>query len=134
MTISVETLLDGPVILASYQEPMDWHKEIPEMFEQVLALRNTFEGCPKYYLIIDVSAVKVGFGEVVFTLGEVRAASKKRRADMPISLSFVGTGSLVEFTSKAMQQYQYGEYRVPLYTTLDKALDAIRADVSSWSE
>ncbi|MBN1313496.1 MAG: hypothetical protein JXB30_18965 [Anaerolineae bacterium] len=134
MTIIVEKLPDGPVILASYQEPMNWEKETPDMFEQIFAIRDTFEGYPKYYTIIDVSAVKVGFGEMVLALGEVRKASKRRRPDMPIRISLVGSGNLVELASKAMEQHQYGEYRVPLYTSLDKTLDDIRADIASWSK
>ena len=33
MTIIVEKLPDGPIILASYQEPMQWQKEVALMFE-----------------------------------------------------------------------------------------------------
>jgi hypothetical protein len=133
MTVAVTRLPDGPIIIASYQEPMDWHKDVPGMFEQIFALRDTFEGCPKYYVVIDVSAVKVGFSEMVSALGEVRAASKRRRADMPLQLSMVGSGALVDFASKALGQQQYGEYRTPLHTSLDKALEIIRADMATWS-
>ncbi len=133
MTITVSKLPDGPVIIATYQEPMDWHKEVAGMFEQIFVLRDTFEGCPKYYVVIDVSAVKVGFSEMVLALGEVRAASKKRRPDMPIQLSMVGSGTLIEFASKALGQQQYGEYQTPLYTSLDTTLDVIRTDIANWS-
>ena len=81
---------------------------------------------------MDVSAVKVRFGEVVLTLGGVRKASKRRRPDMPISLSLVGSGNLVRLASKAMGQKQYGEYRVNLYASLDRALDDVRADIATW--
>lgn len=132
MTITVNRLPDGPIIVATYREPMDWHKEVPEMFEQIFTLRDTFEGCPKYYVIIDVSAVKVGFSEMVTALGEVRSASKRRRADMPIQLSMVGSGTLIQFASKALGQQQYGEYHTPLHASLDEALHAIRADIATW--
>jgi hypothetical protein len=134
MTINIEKLSDGPIIVATYLEPMDWLREVPEMFEQIFNLRDTFEGCPKYYTVIDVSAVKVGFREVVVTLAEVRKASKRRRPDMPISINLIGSGNLVQLASNAMEQRQYGEYRVPLYTSLDKTLDDIRADIATWSE
>jgi hypothetical protein len=133
VTITVNKQPDGPIILATFEEPVDWHTEVPDMFAQIFALRDTFEGCPKYYVIIDVSAVKVGFGEMVSALGEVRAASKKRRPDMPIQLSMVGSGSLIEFAAKAMQQSQYGEYHSPLYTSVEKALEVIHADIAGWS-
>lgn len=134
MTVTVNKQPDGPIILATFQEPMDWHTEVPAMFAQIFAIRDTFEDCPKYYAIIDVSAVKIGFGEMVSALGEVRAASQKRRPDMPIQLSMVGSGSLIEFAAKAMKQQQYGEYHSPLYSSCEKALEAIYADIADWSE
>ena len=132
MTITVEKLPGEPIVIATYQEPIDWQKEIPEMFEQILVLRDTFEGCPKYYAILDLRAIKIGFSEMVLTMGEARKAGKKRRPDMPVSPSLIGSGPIIRLASKAMEQQQYGEYRVALYTSLDKALDMIRAEIATW--
>lgn len=131
MTVTVNKLPDEPVILISCQEPVDWSKEFHAALEELVRLRDSLEGCPKYYAIIDVTAVTMGFSDVVLALGEAHEASKKHRQDMPVSLSLVGSGGLMELASKAMGQQQYGKYHMPLYTSLDKALEIVRADIAA---
>jgi hypothetical protein len=133
MPVTVSKLPDGPIILVSCQEPMDWHREFRAALEELVRLRDSLEDCPKYYAIIDVTAVTMGFSEVVFALGEVHEISKKHRPDMPVSLSLIGSGGLMELASKAMGQQQYGKYHMPLYTSLDKALEIAHADIAARS-
>lgn len=133
MTVTVNRPTDEPIILITCQKPMDWTQEFHAALEEMVRLRDSLEGCSKYYAIVDVSAVTMGFSEVVLALGEAHEASKKHREDMPVSLSLVGSGGLMELASKAMGQQQYGKYHMPLYTSLDKALEIARADIAARS-
>ena len=130
MTIIVEKLPGEPIIVATMSEPMEYYDEIPKMFERILELRDTIQGVPKYYTIISMTGIKAGFTEIVFSLGEARKTSQKRRADLPIGLHLVGTGDLFEMVANALSQRQYGGYAAPLYTTLSDALAAIRSDIA----
>ncbi len=133
MTIVVEKYSAEPIIVAALTEPMDFYKEMPPMFERILELRDTIQGCPKYYTIINMTGIKVNFSEMVFSLGEVRKASQKRRPDLPIGLHLVGSGELFEMAAKAMAQLQYGGYAAPLHASLEEALKAIRAELAKTS-
>ena len=132
MTINVEALPGEPIIIATFEEPMDYHQDAPWMFQRFIELRDTdLEGYSRYYTIIDTNGVKAGFSDIVATLGESKAAREKRRADRPVTLALVGSGALMDLASKAMGQSQYGGYGMRLYTSLDAALDAIRAELVS---
>lgn len=131
MTIQVEKLPDEPIIVATFTNPMNYYAELPVMFNRIIELRDTLVGYAKYYVIIDISRVTADFSEIVFALGEVRKASQKRRADLPISLHMVGVGEIVQMIVNAMPQFQYGGYVAPLYSTLEQALEAIRKDIRS---
>lgn len=134
MTTIVEKLSDGPIIVATFHEPMDWHQDATQMLDQLVELRDTkIEECPRYYAIIDLSAVKVGFSDVVMALGALRRVGEKRKRDMPAYVSLVGSGSILQLISQAVGQQQYGEYHVQMHTDKGKALDGIRADIATWS-
>jgi hypothetical protein len=131
MTIVVERLPEEPIIVAVWQEPMDFRTEVPEMFQQVLALRDTIEDSDRYFLIMDISSVKVSFSDVVYALGESRVARDQRRADLPLSLLLVGSGPLLELAAKAMSQAQYGGYGMRLCASMEDALAAVRTAVAA---
>jgi hypothetical protein len=130
MTVLVEKSSEEPIITATLTEPMDYYKEMPLMFARILELRDTIQGCPKYYTIIDMTGIKADFSEIVFSLGEARKTSQKRRADLPISLHLVGSGDLFEMVANALAQIQYGGYAAPLHKTRGEALVAIHADMA----
>ena len=130
MTITVERMPEEPIIIATFVEPVDFRLETPPMFQQFIELRDTeLEGYSRYYTIIDTNGVKAGFSDIVFTLGETRAAREKRREDRPVTLILVGSGGLMELASKAMGQSQYGGYGMRLFTSLDDALESIREEL-----
>jgi hypothetical protein len=131
MPIVVERLPHEPIILATFSEPVDYNAEVPAMFAQILELRDTIVGSPKYYVLIDISRVKPNFSEVTFALGEVRKASMKRRADLPISLHLAGEGGLFNLLAKSMSQMQYGSYVAPLHPNVPEALGIIRSQIEA---
>lgn len=127
MAIMVEKLPDEPIITVTFENPINYMAELPEAFDAILMLRDTITTSPRYFAIFDVSQVSPGFSEIVLTLGEAKRASKMRRHDLPLSLSIVGSGRLIEMAANAMEQVQYGAYQMPLFTSLDQALAAARA-------
>ena len=131
MTITVEKYPDEPIIVATMTAPMSFYQEMPGMFAQILRLRDTIRGCSKYYAIIDMTGIKANFPEILFSLGEARKASQKRRPDLPIGLHLVGSGELFEMVANALSQIQYGGYNAPLHKTIEAALKAVRADMAT---
>jgi hypothetical protein len=132
MAITVNRLENGPIVVASCQEPVDWRQDSPGMLEQIVELRDSIKGYPRYYVVIDLSEVKIGFTDIVMALAALRKAEEKRRQDMPASVFVVGSGQLTQIASQAIGQQQYGEYRVQVHTSLDKALDSIHAEMANW--
>lgn len=133
MPITVELLPNEPIIVATMREPIDYNDEVPPMFTQMLELRDTeLAGkFKKYYVVIDMIGIKPSFSEIVFSLNEARKTGQKRLPDLPMSLNLVGAGDLFEMVANALRQTQYGEYKAPLQPTLEKTLEAIRADMQT---
>jgi hypothetical protein len=129
MTITVEKYPNDPIIVATMKEPMDFYQQIPDMFARILELRDNLQGYKKYYVIINMTGIKADFSEIVFSLGEARKTSQKRRPDMAISLHLVGAGDLFEMVANALSQIQYGGYTAPLHASSEEALKAIRSEM-----
>jgi hypothetical protein len=129
MTIIVEKYPDEPIIVATMTPPMSFYQEMPSMFAQILRLRDTIQGHSKYYAVIDMTGIRASFPEILFSLGEARKASQKRRPDLPIGLHLVGSGELFEMVANALSQIQYGGYSAPLHKSIEDALKAVRADM-----
>jgi hypothetical protein len=131
MTITVERLPGEPIIVATFVEPLNIQDDVPRMFQRFIELRNTeLEDYSRSFTIIDANDAKLGFSDIVFVLGESRAAREHRREDRPVSLSLVGSGWLIELAAKAMGQSQYGGRGMRMYTSVDAALEAIRAELA----
>lgn len=129
MTVTVEKLTEEPIIVATFANPMNYYVDVPEMFSKILELRETITGSPKYYIIIDMSAIKANFNEIVFSLGEARKASARRIPTMPASLHLVGAGDIFKMVADALGQGQYGGYKAPLYTSVDRALQVVHEEL-----
>jgi hypothetical protein len=130
MPITVEKLQDEPIILVICQEPINYLQEAPAAFDQILALRDSIHGSSKYYIVFDASMIKIDFSSLVFLMGELNRASEKRRADLPLSVSLVGSGGLIELAAAILQHQQYGDHRPPLFNSVDQALASVRADLT----
>lgn len=131
MPITVDKLSDEPIIVSTFTEPINYDTDLSEMFSKILEFRDKIENSPKYYAVMDISRIKPGFSDIVLSLGEVRKVSKKRRADIPINLHLVGDGDFFSILAKAMTQTQYGNYTARFHSSLSKALDIIRAEISA---
>ena len=128
MTVVVEQYQDHPIIIATISEPVDYRQDIPDMFTRILELRDTLKSYSKYYTIVDVTGIKPNFSELLFSLGEARKASQKRRPEFPNEIHMVGSGELFEMAANALSQIQYGGYTAPLHANVEEALNAIRAN------
>lgn len=125
MPIQVTRLPGEPIITAVFEEPADFHAEVPAMFQRVIELRDTIEDSDRYFFIMDVSAARLSFSDIVFAMGESRIARDQRRDDLPVTTLMVGSGPLLEMAAKAMNQRQYGGYGMRLCTSMDEALSVI---------
>lgn len=131
MTIKVEQLPGEPILVATFAEPMDFHEDTPRMFQQFIERRDTdLVGYSRYYTVIDTTHVRIGFSDIVTTLGESRLASQQRREDISVTLILVGSGRLMELATKAVGQNQYGNYGMRLFTSLDEALEIVREELA----
>ena len=133
MPITVELLPDEPIIVATMREPINYTEETPPMFTQMIELRDKELAGKfnKYYVIIDMQGIKPSFSEIVFSLNEARKTGANRLPNLSMTLNLVGSGDLFEMVANALGQTQYGEHKAPLQPTLEKALEAIRADIKA---
>jgi len=131
MTITIERLPGEPIIVTTLAEPLNHQEEGPQMFRRLAEIRNTeMEGHSHYYLVIDTNGVKTGFSDIVIMLSEMRNARRQHEGGQPVKVILVGSGQMIELATAAMGQAQYGGYGGRLFTSLDEALDSVRAELA----
>ena len=133
MPITVEPIPNEAILLATFTEPFSPNPHIREMFLAVAELRDELPGSA-FCILVDVRAVKTGFGDMVMTLGEVRQAIKTApESDRDVVLAMIGSGGLIELAANAMKQAQYGNWTMPLFSSLEDAIAYAKSRVAGLS-
>jgi hypothetical protein len=135
MPIQIEQIPGECILRATVNEPFDPEKDISSMFAQFIRIRQTING--PIALIIDfknTDNAPNAFSRVVYSLAEaargIRASKQAQLAGPPI-LIFVGSGSLADLVTQAIEQEQYGGTRAHLCATQEEALALAREKLSA---
>ena len=135
MSIQIEQIPGECIITAAVNEPFNPENDISTMFAQFIHIRQTIDGPTA--LIIDLNNTNNApdaFSRVVLTLAEaargIRASKQAQLAGPPI-LIFVGSGSLADLVTQAVEQEQYGGAKAHLCATQEEALALAREKLSA---
>jgi hypothetical protein len=130
MPIQIEQIPGENIITGTVDEPFNPENDVSTMFAQFIGIRKTING--PLALIIDFSNTinaADAFSRIVFTLAEaargIRASKQAQLAGPPI-LIFVGSGSLADLVTQAIEQEQYGGTKAHLCATQEEALALAR--------
>jgi hypothetical protein len=134
MPIQIEQIPGESIIRGVVSEPFNPENDVSIMFAQFIDIRKTING--PLALIIDfnntINAADA-FSRIVFTLAEaargIRASKQAQLAGPPI-LIFVGSGSLANLVTEAIEQEQYGGAKAHLCATQEEALALAREKLS----
>lgn len=126
MAVKVTRVPDLPALILENVEPFDPMQDTATNMEETVKVKR--ELGRGVYRIIDIRSFNIAFSDMAMAM----AAERNREggsADPEVTTCFVGSGTLVEFGSKALaQQDQYGKGRVKLFTSVEQALEFVRTD------
>src|SRR5687768_7425376 len=129
----VTRLADAPVIVVKLVMPP--RLDIENLFREIAAecLPHIEAANRPLYRINDMSAFDALpiFSAVVRGLAFETQQIAGTSSDPRLMPMFVGKGRDVKLIIEALKQKQYGEYIVPLFPTMDAALEYVRSELAA---
>ena len=119
MGFTIEELNDAPVIVITVNPPVDDKSGPTQIGDAALAFQKEKNG--QVVRIIDLTEVKFSFGDVAQGM-----ATDVAFLDPNIKTIIVGTDALVKMAGEAFKQDQYGKVDVPVFASMDEAVEAAR--------
>lgn len=136
MPVKYEKLPDEPITIITVTGKVDEGMLLPgpdDMDHEILEIVEETPG--KDYLIIDISAVKMAFSELIMVLADARSEVKemggKAFIDENMMYLFVGSGDMADLAVEALKQDQYGNIEALLFPTVDEALAYARQQIAA---
>ncbi len=126
MSFTVQRLPNEPILIITRFDATP--SDLPQIFQQSLELSEDIEGT--VYRIHDISRINPDFGTMVMGMAN---ASEKREGSMRdprFQDILVGSHELIRLASAAFQQEQYGGLTIPLFESLEEALDYARKQIA----
>lgn len=124
MAHTVEKLQGEPIIVVDIHNPYDYETEPPQMFE---AIRQLAEDAGQGYVIYDCRDFDVTFGDLVAGMRAQTGGAPGSISDPNFLSIIVGSGDMLQLAANGFKQDQYGQIDVPLYPTLEDALQHARS-------
>ncbi len=124
MSIERITLQNEPILLLRFVPPADLTADAPLLREDIVQAAQSAGGF--LYLISDLSLLNLLFPDVVVGMFEMTKVIE----DIDLYPVLVGTSDMVRLISQAAKQEQYGSLHLPLFETVDEALDHIRQQMA----
>lgn len=126
MPYKLEKLPGEPVLVFTIWGDFDLAKNQAQIAQKVAQLIAEIDG--DYYMIDDYSGLSnVNFGDMVAVMAEQSKQDLTGSVNDPRAHHvLVGSNSLIEFAAKSFNQEQYGGVALPIFTSLDDALNHVR--------
>jgi hypothetical protein len=132
MPFKLEKLPDEPILMVSIVEPFDVKADyIPFTNDLLDLLDRTSE---PVYAISDSRSLKLSFAEMVSMLGIVTRGDEAKRLEKHPKIRawlIVVENELLRMGANALGQAQYGGNAIPLFRTVEEALDYARRLLAS---
>lgn len=130
MTVEVSTLPDKPVVLATLRGQITLD-DARYIFQQTHKLRQSMPD--HIYRLTDVREATSSFSEIIQIIRSGADDLPSATNDPTITVVFVGKSQWSKLFIDAMRQQQFGQVTIPLFNTLDEALEFIDDDIQSRS-
>jgi hypothetical protein len=130
MTVEVSTLPDKPVVLATLRGQITLD-DARYIFQQTHELRQSMPD--HIYRLTDVREATSSFSEIIQIIRSGADDLPSATNDPTITVVFVGKSQWSKLFIDAMRQQQFGQVTIPLFNTLDEALEFINDDIQSRS-
>lgn len=127
MPFALVKLPNEPIVIVMGDVPIEDHLgPLHSIFAQVDRVASEV-GCRLYFVADARNLTNLSYSDILIWLDELRAAPPGSPRDPRVEFWVVGTHDLLPILVKKMRQ-QFG-IEPPLVTTLEEALDGIRAEI-----
>jgi hypothetical protein len=128
MPLPVEKLPDVPIVILTYAD----NTEADDVHRAFAQVAHYLQQDQFLYVVNDLSHLtNVNFGAMVMGAAEVSKAGPGSLADPRTQHILVGEHLLIKMSGEAMKQDQYGKHEVPVFPTVDAALEYVRLKIHS---
>lgn len=129
MPFTVNKLDGEPIIIVEIRDPYDYQTDPPRMFHEIDQIASTFDDGG--FVIYDCRTLDVSFNDLVAGMSAQVQGVPGSISDPRLTACLVGSSVMLRLAAEGFAKPQYGEIQVPLYDTLDDALNDLRSDRSS---
>jgi hypothetical protein len=124
MAIKTERIAGEPIIVLTFNGPPD-RTQFEAAMRDVVTLLQEVE---PVFVINNLSNIpRMHFSNMMAGIGQVARGGPGSAGDLRTRHLLVGTHEMVKFASEAIRQKQYGQLNVPVFASLQEALDHIRS-------
>lgn len=134
MAISVEKLENEPIIITTVHALDQVEKDMRRVARQVVHLIDGLPDERVCYIIDATSLNRLSYTDVLIALGEVGRGSSSFMGNERLATFVAGSHDLLPEAVDSLHQAQYGEIRICLLPTRDRALAAARAHLAGDSD
>jgi hypothetical protein len=129
--LKAEKLPAEPIIISTYTGFVN-AQDIREGVVEIARLSQTIEG--RVYAIADVRTISSSFAEVLAILRDQSKGEAGTTTDPNLVVVLVGTDSMAKLYVSAMRNNSYGGVMVPMFATMEAALDSVRVMASNFRQ
>lgn len=127
MPVSIELFSDEPILVATFTEPFKPREDLEKVAQHMVKI---LEDVPDIlWRIDDTTFVEMTFTKLVEAMSAATRSKTGTVTDPRVELILVGTSETMKTAAKSMEQRQYGEVKVPLFTSRDDALAYVRGQI-----
>lgn len=123
MSVTVTRIPNEPILVATIEGDVDL-STIQDLFAQSRELMKDMQG--HVYRITDTRKAGVTFSELRDIVREAATRTEGSSTDPNVTPVFVGNQQMLRMTSGLMRQQQFGGIQIPIFGSIEEALEHIR--------
>jgi hypothetical protein len=129
VAFTIERMPGENILLLTVINPLDPVEDPRHAAELIDEMIEGTEGIT--CIVEDLRELKLNFSDLTIAMSEVTRKRPGSARDPRIQIAMVGSGWLVEIASSASRQAQYGGLDIPLFTSVEEAVEYCRERLSS---
>ena len=133
MTVPVEKLQDGPIIVYHYPEKLESNQELRDALIAENDIAQSLPD-PAIWVIHDASKLSIHFSALISALITLTREGPEGFDDPRLRIIVVSKSDWIKFAAKSASQKQYGGWQISVFDTYEQALAHAREEMAQQTE
>jgi hypothetical protein len=129
MKFTVERLPNEKIVVFTFGKDYQPGKDSPEMVATIAGKLGADE--TGVYVVYDARDLKMSFGDLVIAMANQAQKAAGTMADTRMHPVTVGTSEMLKLGNAAFAQEQYGGIKIPMFDSIEAALQYARDQLQS---